>query len=144
MTEKKKIEKSEEHKFKGKFIAATGKRKTAAAQVRLYKSGSGIIVVNGMKASQYFPANLVTVLSQPLKIAGLSKDLDFSVVVNGGGKSGQADAVKLGISKTLLENNEELRAALKAKDLLTRDSREKERKKPGLRKARKAPQWSKR
>jgi len=144
MTEKKKIEKSEEHKFKGKFIAATGKRKTAAAQVRLYKSGSGIIVVNGMKASQYFPANLVTVLSQPLKIAGLSKDLDFSVVVNGGGKSGQADAVKLGISKTLLEHNEELRAALKAKDLLTRDSREKERKKPGLRKARKAPQWSKR
>ena len=144
MTEKKKIEKNEEHKFKGKFIAATGKRKTAAAQVRLYKSGSGIIVVNGMKASQYFPANLVTVLNQPLKIAGLSKDLDFSVVVNGGGKSGQADAVKLGISNALPEHNEELRASLKAKDLFTRDSREKERKKPGLRKARKAPQWSKR
>lgn len=144
MTEKKKIEKSEEHKFKGKFIAATGKRKTAAAQVRLYKSGSGIIVVNGMKASQYFPANLVAVLNQPLKIAGLSKDLDFSVVVNGGGKSGQADAAKLGISKALLEHSEELRAALKAKDLLTRDSRKKERKKPGLKKARKAPQWSKR
>lgn len=144
MTEKKKIEKSEEHKFKGKYIVATGKRKTAAAQVRLYKSGSGVMVVNGMKATQYFPANLVTVVNQPLKIAGIAKDLDFSVVVNGGGKSGQADAVKLGISKTLIEYNEELKLALKAKDLLTRDSRAKERKKPGLKKARKSPQWSKR
>lgn len=144
MTEKKKIEKSEEYKFKGKFIAATGKRKTAAAQVRLYKSGSGAMVVNGVKAGQYFPANLMNVISQPLKIAGLSKDLDFSAVVSGGGKSGQADAIKLGISKTLIEYNEELRAALKSKGLLTRDSRKKERKKPGLKKARKAPQWSKR
>lgn len=144
MPEKKKIEKIEEHKFKGKFIAAIGKRKTASAQVRLYKTGSGAMIVNGVKAGQYFAANLINTINQPLKVAGIAKDIDFSVVVSGGGKNGQAEAIKLGISRALIEFNEELLLALKAKGLLTRDSRKKERKKPGLKKARKAPQWSKR
>lgn len=147
MTEvKKKTEdKSEEAvKFKGKFIQAIGKRKSASATVRLYKTGSGNIVVNGKKISEYLTADQAVLATSPLKLTGLGKDFDFSVVTAGGGKSGQADAIKLGISRTLFIFNNDLKPALKAKDLMTRDSRVKERKKPGLKRARRAPQWSKR
>jgi small subunit ribosomal protein S9 len=83
-------------------------------------------------------------VTQPLKLTGHQRDLNFSIVVSGGGMKGQAEAIRHGISRTLLILNEELRPALKTKKLLTRDSRRVERKKPGLKKARRAPQWSKR
>ena len=131
-------------KFKGRFIATMGKRKSASASVRLYKTGEGKIVVNGMDIAKYFTVEQTVLATSALRVTGLGKDMDVSVVVRGGGKTGQADAVKLGISKALIEMNAELKPALKAKDMTTRDSRIKERKKPGLKRARRAPQWSKR
>ncbi|MBI4812134.1 30S ribosomal protein S9 [Candidatus Falkowbacteria bacterium] len=131
-------------KFKRRFMVAIGRRKTAIAQVRLYKNGSGVIVVNNQKVSQYFTPDLAIIVVQPLKLTGHLKNLDFSILVRGGGKKAQAEAAKHGISRTLVEHNKELRPSLKAKNLLTRDARKKERKKPGLKKARKAPQWAKR
>jgi small subunit ribosomal protein S9 len=131
--------------FSGKYSVMIGKRKTATSQVRLYEKGSGIIVINGQALDVYF-----TVLAhraaaiQPLLTAGLQKSLDFSVLVSGGGKAGQADAIAHGISLCLVKLNEELKPLLKAKGLITRDARIKERKKPGLKRARRAPQWSKR
>lgn len=139
------IEKTEEAKFKGRYINAVGKRKTSVAQVRLYDNGSGIIIVNGKKLNDLFPATTQkTIINQPLKQIGRLKDFDLSIVVSGGGKSGQAEAIRHGISRALIGFEKELKPVLKAKDLLTRDSRRKERKKPGLKKARRAPQWAKR
>lgn len=131
-------------KFKGRFIEAIGKRKTASASVRLYKTGAGHIIVNGMDIEKYFTADQAVLATTPLKVSGFGKEFDFSVVTSGGGKTGQADAVKLGITRALVEFNAELKPILKAKDLITRDSRRKERKKPGLKRARRAPQWAKR
>lgn len=130
--------------FKGKYITAIGRRKTAIAIVRMYQNGKGAIMVNNKKISLYFPANILPIATYPLKLSGHMKDLNFSIKVSGGGIKGQADAVKHGITRTLTKLNEELKPALKAKGLITRDSRKKERKKPGLKKARRAPQWSKR
>jgi small subunit ribosomal protein S9 len=130
--------------FKGKYISAIGRRKVANAQVRMYQNGKGAIVVNGKRASEYFPAAIMMLVTQPLKLTGHQRDLNFSIVVSGGGMKGQAEAIRHGISRTLLILNEELRPSLKTKKLLTRDSRRVERKKPGLKKARRAPQWSKR
>ncbi len=134
----------EEVKFKGKFIAAVGRRKSSVAQVRLYSHGKGAIIINGKKISEYFPAYIVPVVNQPLKQAGLQKDLNFSIKISGGGISGQAEAARHGISRALIKLNSELKPALKPKGFLKRDARKKERKKPGLKKARRAPQWSKR
>ena len=134
----------DEVKFSGRFIPAIGRRKTATAQVRLYKKGAGVIIVNGMKASKYFAKDLVVIMKEPLKMVGVDKEYDFSILVKGGGKSGQAEAVRHGFARVLLKTNEELKQSLNAKGWLTRDARKKERKKPGLKKARKAPQWSKR
>lgn len=131
-------------KLKGKFISAIGKRKSASAQIRLYKSGNGVIIVNGLKANQYFTPEMLNILNQPLKLTGHLKDFDFSILVKGGGKKAQATAARHGISLALIKANEELRPSLKPKGFLTRDARIKERKKPGLKKARKAPQWAKR
>ncbi len=132
-------------KFKGKYLPAIGRRKTSIAQVRLYKSGAGEIIVNDKKLDQYFTEeNLRTIVVQPLKLTGQLNQLNFSVIVHGGGRIGQAEAIRHGISRTLLQLNSELRPVLKAKGLVTRDARKKERKKPGLKKARRAPQWSKR
>ncbi len=126
------------------LLRAVGRRKRASARVRVEK-GSGKIVVNGMPFEKYFPhfEQQTTVLA-PLKALGKDKDLDFSVKVNGGGKNGQSVAVQLGISRTLLKWNEDFKKTLKALGFLSRDPRIKERKKPGLKKARRAPQWSKR
>jgi len=137
-------EKAKSDIFKGRYIAAIGRRKRAIAQTRLYEKGKGVIMINGMKAADYFPAGLMMTVNQALKLTGRNKDFDFSILVSGGGKSGQSEAVRLGISRALIKFDPELRPALKAKGYLTRDAREVERKKPGLKKARRAPQWSKR
>jgi len=136
--------KNETVEFSGKYIATVGRRKQAVAQVRLYEGGKGIIIVNGMRAAEYFPGEGYSIIAQPLKATGHSRDFNFSVLVKGGGKSGQVDAVKLGIARALFILDPECKEALKANHFLTRDPRQVERKKPGLRKARKAPQWSKR
>jgi small subunit ribosomal protein S9 len=131
--------------FTGKYIVAVGKRKTSTAQIRLYEKGSGVIVVNGQALAAYFPVlSYQAAVVQPLRVSGLQKNLDFSVLVSGGGKSGQAEAIAHGIALCLVKLNEELKPVLKAKGLMTRDARIKERKKPGLKRARRAPQWSKR
>lgn len=130
--------------FSGKYINAVGRRKRAVAQVRLYEGGKGQVVVNGQKVTDYFPGEGFNIITQPLKATGHGRDYNFSVLVKGGGKSGQIDAVKLGVARAVLEVDPEAKEALKANDFLTRDPRQVERKKPGLKKARKAPQWSKR
>lgn len=132
-------------KLKGKFIATIGRRKTATAKVRLYKNGSGTITVNGFNVDKYFhEEELLAIVNQPLKLTGLAKDFNITINVAGGGKKAQAEAARHGISRALLEVNVELRPSLKAKGYITRDARKKERKKPGLKKARRAPQWAKR
>lgn len=131
-------------KLKGRFIKAIGKRKTATALVRLYKNGNGLILVNDLKLNKYFANDQVSVVNQILKLTGHLRDLNFSIRVSGGGKKAQAHASLLGIAKVLVEFDKNLRPVLKAKGWMTRDARKKERKKPGLKKARKAPQWSKR
>jgi small subunit ribosomal protein S9 len=131
-------------KFKGSYISAIGRRKSSIATVRLYKKGNGVIMVNEKKFNSYFTGDKSNVIKQPLKLTGHSRDLNISVFVKGGGMNGQAEAVKHALSKSLIILDKELKPALKAKKLLTRDARIKERKKPGLKKARKAPQWAKR
>lgn len=129
----------------GKYIEAMGKRKTAAARVRLFDGGKGVITVNDMPLVEYFKTPLAQmVIREPLKGTSLEEQFDFTVHVRGGGKQGQAEAVRHGIARTLLIFNEELRSVLKSQRWLTRDARKKERKKPGLKRARRAPQWSKR
>lgn len=131
-----------------RYVYAVGRRKTAVAQVRLYpetKSETVDIVVNNRPFAEYFntTAQREAVIA-PLKAVGKEKGAHITVHVQGGGLSGQADAIKLGIARALVEQDALLRAALKAGKLLTRDPRAVERKKPGLRKARRAPQWAKR
>ncbi len=130
--------------FKGRYIKAIGRRKRSVARVRLFQGGKGIIMVNGKRTQEYFSGEGANLLAQPLKVTGHARDFNFSILVSGGGKQGQVGAVRLGISRTLLIYDPESKEALKANGFLTRDPRQVERKKPGLRKARKAPQWSKR
>ncbi len=138
------FDKNEIVEFKGKYIKTIGRRKKSVAQVRLYEKGKGAIVVNGMKVSKYFPGDALSIVTQPLKAVSKLRDFNFSVIVKGGGKKGQAEAVRLGISRALLSHDEANKDILKLNGYLTRDPRQKERKKPGLKKARKRPQWSKR
>ncbi len=134
----------ENFEFSGEYLKAVGRRKTAVAQVRLYKKGKGTIVVNQQKASHYFTSKDYSILNHFLKTVNVVRDYDFSVLVKGGGKSAQVEAVRHGIARSLLEADEELRTILRTNGFLTRDKRIKERKKPGLLGARKRPQWSKR
>jgi small subunit ribosomal protein S9 len=114
------------------------------ATARLYK-GAGEITAGDMTAEDYFNnAALIRVLNQPVVLAGQEKKLRISLHLSGGGKRGQAEAARLAISRALEEMNADLRSTLKKAGYLTRDPREKERKKPGLKRARKAPQFSKR
>ena len=136
--------KNETADFSGKYIKAVGRRKQAAAQVRLYEDGKGIIMVNGKRAAEYFPGDGFNLIVQPLKATGHLRDFNFSIIVSGGGKMGQVDAVRLGIARAIFSIDPNTKEALKVNNFLTRDPRQVERKKPGLRKARKAPQWSKR
>jgi small subunit ribosomal protein S9 len=122
----------------------TGKRKTSVARVIL-RPGSGATWVNGKSLAEYFPRMVRQMLAtSPLKTAGLDGQYDLRVRVHGGGPSGQAGAVRHGIARALVEVNPELRVPLKRAGFLTRDARQVERKKAGLHKARKAPQFSKR
>jgi len=127
-----------------RYVGGTGRRKTAVARVRLV-NGEGGITVNGHPPSEYFGRrDLETVVTQPLRITDTIGRYMISVRVEGGGIAGQAGAVCHGIARALVEADPELRAVLKKAGLLTRDSREKERKKYGLKRARKAPQYTKR
>jgi small subunit ribosomal protein S9 len=122
----------------------TGRRKEAVARVRLVP-GTGTFSVNGRSLEEYFTTRAHRmVVAGPLRVAGREKDLDVFATIRGGGVSGQAGALRLGIARALIDLDPELRAALKAEGFLTRDAREKERRKYGLKKARKAPQYSKR
>lgn len=127
-----------------KYHYACGKRKTAIASVRLIESGSGKILVNDLPMEEYFYGILIGLVRAPLKMVGKAKDYDISAQVEGGGKAAQAEAVRHGISKALVEADLLNRPTLKKAGFLIRDSRIKERKKPGLKKARRAPQWAKR
>lgn len=126
------------------FNYATGRRKTAVARTRLY-SGSGTIKINGRSLEDYFPRkSLQMIIRQPLVHTKLLDKYDIKINVSGGGVSGQAEAVRHGISRALIEVNPELRSLLKPVGFLTRDARQKERKKYGLRAARAKYQYSKR
>ena len=123
----------------------TGRRKKAVARVRLIPAGDGTITINKKSLDQYFGLDtLKYIVRQPLALTETSAKYDVIVNVVGGGFTGQAGAIRHGISRALLEAEPETRAALKAAGFLTRDSRLKERKKYGLKKARRAPQFSKR
>jgi small subunit ribosomal protein S9 len=123
---------------------STGRRKEAIARVRI-APGSGEIRVNGRALDEYFPTRVHRMVAQsPLRTIGRDKDYDVVATIKGGGVNGQAGALRLGIARALIELDPELRTPLKAEWLLTRDAREKERRKYGLKKARKAPQYSKR
>ncbi|MCX6740359.1 MAG: 30S ribosomal protein S9 [Candidatus Parcubacteria bacterium] len=128
-----------------KYFSAVGRRKSAIAQVRIFPKGTGNIEVNKKKFVDYFnEALLQEKINEPLKLVGLDGKLDITVKVIGGGKTGQAEAVRHGISRALQIMDTELRKTLKVAGFLKRDARVKERKKPGLRRARRAPQWAKR
>ena len=123
---------------------ATGRRKEAVVRVRLVP-GDGSFQLNGRSLDEYFTTRAHRmVVAAPLRLVGREKDLDVIARIDGGGVSGQAGALRLGIARALIELDPELRPSLKAEGFLRRDPREKERRKYGLKKARKAPQYSKR
>ncbi len=126
------------------LIQSTGRRKAAIARVRL-RPGTGVITVNRRPIDDYFPsATHRMIITEPLRVVEKHEDYDVDTTMGGGGVSGQAGALRLGIARALVELEPELRAPLKRAGFLTRDAREKESKKYGLKKARKAPQYSKR
>ena len=123
---------------------STGRRKEAVARVRL-APGGGEFQINGRTLEEYFPTRVHRMVAQaPLRSTGRDKDYDVVATISGGGVNGQAGALRLGIARALIELDPELRAQMKTEGFLTRDAREKERRKYGLKKARKAPQYSKR
>ena len=128
-----------------KYVYATGRRKEAVARVRLYKSKNGNIVVNGQDFKKYFPtAELQYLVKQPLVLVGQTNIFYLTIKVAGGGVRGQAEAVRHGIARALEKGDNKLRISLKKAGFLRRDPRMVERKKCGLKKARRAPQWQKR
>jgi len=128
-----------------KYLETVGRRKTAVARVRLTEADKTTYVVNDLKLSEYFPTDdLQGVIKDPLKISKLDTKFTISGLVKGGGISAQAEAFRHGISRALLMFDEETKKSLKKAGFLKRDPRMKERKKFGLKKARKSPQWNKR
>lgn len=130
---------------KDTYFYGLGRRKSATARARLM-GGKGVVTINGKPADDYLDGNtsLLAEVTDPLALVGLQKDYDVSIVVKGGGMSGQVDASKLAIAKAISVMNEDLRSTLKKGQFLKRDSRVVERKKYGLRGARKREQFSKR
>lgn len=128
-----------------KYIFVVGRRKRAVARVFMYHEGQGTIEVNGKPVEAYFPTPLLQmIVSQALVDSPFKSSVKIVAKVRGGGLQGQAVAVRLGIARALIKLDETLRPSFRAKGYLTRDPREKERKKPGLKRARRAPQWQKR
>lgn len=128
-----------------KYFYGLGRRKSATARARL-TPGKGTITINGKSAEDYLSGNktMLAEITDPLALVNKQKDFDVSVLVSGGGLAGQVDAIKLAIAKAVTVGFSDLRSTLKKADLLSRDPREKERKKYGLRSARKREQYSKR
>lgn len=127
------------------YYYAVGKRKSSVARVRLYPNGEGTIEINGKPAKDFFTiSTALGTIVEPLKTVEQEKNINVKVRVEGGGTTGQAHAIRHGIARSLVLLDEKFRPALKRKGFLTRDARTVERKKPGLKKARRAPQWAKR
>ena len=127
------------------YYEGIGRRKESTARVRLFPGGTGRLTINDREGGEYLSrAGDYEIVIQPLTVIGQERSYDISVHVNGGGVSGQRDAIKLGLARALLQLDPELRPQLRDADLLTRDARVKERKKPGLKRARKAPTYTKR
>ncbi len=127
------------------FFYGTGRRKCSVSRVRIYPNGTGAITINNRDIDDYFGLETLKLLvRQPLELTETNGAFDIICTVEGGGVTGQAGAIRHGISRALLQYNEELRPALKKAGFLTRDPRMTERKKYGLKKARRAPQFSKR
>jgi small subunit ribosomal protein S9 len=127
------------------YYEAVGRRKTAVARVRLFPGGDGTIGINERPLDEYFVRDVDSVhLMEPLTATATANRFNVSIKVKGGGMSGQAGAIRLGIARALLETDPDLRPILRKGGFLTRDARAKERKKPGLKRARKAPQYTKR
>ncbi len=130
---------------KENVIATIGRRKTAIARVRLVRGGKGTIRINDKAFQTYFPTfDLQRIVLEPLRAVSMESSYDVSVVAQGGGAHAQAESVRLGIARALIKEQPDYRTTLKKLGFLTRDPRAKERKKPGLKRARRAPQWSKR
>ena len=133
------------YKSKKPYLYGTGRRKSSVARVHLFPNGTGAITINGRDIDEYFGLDtLKLIVRQPLVTTDLLGKVDIVVSVAGGGVSGQAGAIRHGISRALVTLNPEYRASLKAAGFMTRDPRMKERKKYGLKAARRAPQFSKR
>ncbi len=125
-------------------FCGTGRRKSSIARVRLV-NGKGNITINGRELDEYMPSEILkTIVKQPLTVTNTEGKFDVIVKIEGGGLSGQAGAIRHGIARALVKASEDNKPVLKTAGILTRDPRMKERKKPGLKKARKAPQFSKR
>ena len=129
----------------GQYYEGIGRRKTSTARVRLHAGGTGTITVNDKPVAEYFGRQTdIQNVAAPLKLVGAETRFDVTVKVMGGGDTGQADAAAMGVARALLESDAELKPLLRKAGYLTRDARAKERKKPGLKRARKAPQYTKR
>jgi len=127
------------------YYEGLGRRKTASARVRLHPGGDGTIIINNRPANEYFGRDWdLSHLSEALVVTNNTGHFNVTVLVNGGGITGQAGAIRLGIARALLKADPDYRPTLRKYGLLTRDARAKERKKPGLKRARKAPQYTKR
>lgn len=127
------------------YYEGLGRRKSATARVRLHADGEGQFIINGKAYNDYFGREIDAMKTlQPLQLTQTESQFNVTVLVKGGGNTGQADAIRMGVSRALLKLDPEHRSLLRKAGFLTRDSREKERKKPGLKRARKAPQYTKR
>jgi small subunit ribosomal protein S9 len=127
------------------YYEGLGRRKSATARVRLHTDGDGQFIINGKAHNDFFGRDIdIMKIFLPLQLTQTENQFNVTVLVKGGGITGQADAITMGVSRALLKMNPEFRPTLRKAGLLTRDAREKERKKPGLKRARKAPQYTKR
>ena len=127
------------------YYEGIGRRKEASARVRIFPGGTGRLTINDRDGQEFLSREGdYEIVIQPLTVIGQERSYDISVHVNGGGVTGQRDAMRLGLARALLELDPELKSQLRDAELLTRDARVKERKKPGLKRARKAPTYTKR
>ncbi|MDD5220995.1 MAG: 30S ribosomal protein S9 [Candidatus Pacebacteria bacterium] len=134
-----------EAKLSGEYLEAVGRRKTSIARVRIYAKGDKKVSVNGKTLAEYFPSTLMQKkIMDPLEKMNVLDKFGVTVIVKGGGLNSQSEAIRHGISRTLVKFNADFRKRLKRAGFLTRDPRQRERKKFGLKRARRAPQWAKR